>query len=139
MTPSDQDIKEIAGTLECGMVCYYHVLTGEIIDHPDPDGLYFEPEGWEEVMDRVEQEQEQLIQFEPMNSREGYMMMERFAENLDDEDFKNKLLQALNRKGPFRHFKGTVDHSPFREDWFAFKSQAYRDWVKAQLSDYADE
>ncbi|WP_394335066.1 UPF0158 family protein [Zunongwangia atlantica] len=35
----------------------------------------------------------------------------------------NKLIQILQQRHPFRHFKHTVDHSEFRQDWFAFKQQ----------------
>lgn len=133
MKLSDEQIKEMAGLLECGMTCFYHEPTGEIESHPDVDGLYFDPEPWQDVIDKVENDWGNYIRFEPMNSHEGFRVMENFAHSLTDIYFKNKVLDQLSGRKPFQKFKRLIDSSDYRQKWFDFKKEAYIDFVKQQI------
>lgn len=59
--------------------------------------------------------------------------MKNFTQSVDDPVFKARLLDRLSLPKPFYNFKTLVDSSEYREDWFAFRRQAYIDWVKRQM------
>lgn len=59
--------------------------------------------------------------------------MEKFIEEIDNEKLKNKLYIALQKRKPFRNFKWEIDYSgEYRQKWFDYKNQKYRDFVKHQ-------
>ena len=133
MTITDKHISEIADLLDCGMICFYHETTGKIESHPDPDGLYFDPESWQDVISKVERDWANYIKFEKMNSNEGFQLMENFAHSITDKTFKNKILDQLSGEKPFQKFKRLIDSSDFRQEWFDFKKNATIDFVKRQI------
>lgn len=135
MRPTDERIAEIAELLDAGPICYFHRPTGAIESLPDPNGPYFEPEPWQEVIDKVESDWSNYERFEKMSSREGFEVMEDFAHALAETDprFRDRLLRILSQRKPFRNFKDLVESSRYREDWFAFKHQAYIEFEKRQL------
>ena len=133
MDLSKELISEIASELECGMFCFYHIPTGTLETHPDPDDPYFEDEHWQEAMDKIEQDKDNYIRFEKMDSNQAYKVMESFAFSLDDTAFRDKILERLERRKPFQNFKQLVDYSEYRQAWFDFRSQAHVEWVKEQM------
>ena len=133
MTLTEEEIAEIAENLEMGMVCFYHRQTGEIEYFPDNDSLYYDPEPWQETIDKIDNDWGNYERFEKMDSTEGFRVMEDFADSLDDSHFKNRIFDQLSRRKPFQNFKNLIDFSPYRQDWFAFKKQAYIEFVKQQL------
>ncbi len=133
MTITEEKIIEIAELLECGMICFFHHTTGNIEYYPDPDSLYFDPEPWQDIMDKIERDWHNYKKFEKMNSNEGYRVMENFTYSLADTNFQNKILAQLNRRKPFQNFKYLVESSNFRQQWFDFRKNAYIDFVKRQI------
>ena len=134
MNLSEKDVEEIASLLECGEHCFVHQNTGEIEHYPDPNDVYFDPEPWQEVMDKVEDDWDNYLAFEPMDSRQGFKVMEDFAESLSDRHFQEKLFRLLSEHKPFSKFKRAVDYSDYRTEWFEFKKQANIKWVKEELA-----
>jgi hypothetical protein len=126
-------ITEIASELECGMLCFYHIPTGTLESHPDPDDPYFDPEPWQDIMDKIESDRDNYIRIEKMNSHEAYEVMENFAFSLSDTDFKDRIFDRLSKRKPFQNFKHLVENSKYRQAWFDFRTQAYVKWVKRQL------
>jgi len=133
MKISEENISEIAEWLDMGMICAYHQPTETVEYHPDPLSAYFDPELWDEVMDKIDSDMENYIRFEGMESRQAFRVMEDFANAIPDLRFKSRLFDELSRPKPFRNFKFAVDNSEYREDWFAFKHEAFKDWVKKQI------
>jgi hypothetical protein len=133
MTLTHEHIAEIAELLDCGMICYYHRATGTIEYHPDPDNMYFEPEHWQDTIDKIENDQDSYDRFEKMNSNQGFQVMENFAYSLTDKDFQNEILDRLSRRKPFQNFKILIDSSDYRQAWFEFKSKAYIAFVERQI------
>lgn len=127
---SNKNIEEIAELLDSGMTCFYHHPTGIIEYHPDLTDPYFDPESWAGVIDKIKSDRVNYKLFEKMDSHEGYRLMEEFTNTLGDNDFRNRILIGLSRKNPFRNFKNLIDRSDYRQDWFDFKSKAYKDYVK---------
>ncbi len=55
-------------------------------------------------------------------SWEGYNRMGSFTDTVKNLKLKNSLINALNGKKPFRHFKDVLLNSPDeQEKWFAFE------------------
>lgn len=133
MTPTEADIKEIAELLDCGELCFFHQPTGAIEHYPDPDNPYVELEEWQDVLDKIDDDFNNYIRFEKMDSYQGFKVMEQFAESLSDTHFQTKLFDLLSKPKPFSKFKWAIDNSDYRQDWFDFKEQAYIKWVKEQL------
>jgi len=59
--------------------------------------------------------------------------MERFADQMEDKELQTELYNALNRRKPFRNFKDSVDHSPYRQNWFDFKAKKLEKYVAEEL------
>ncbi|MEP4534115.1 MAG: UPF0158 family protein [Cyclobacteriaceae bacterium] len=133
MKPTEEHIKEIAELLDCGELCFFHEPTGTIEHHPDPDHEYFEPEPWQETMNKINADLSNYLKFEKMDSRQGFRVMEDFANSLSDENFQTRLFELLSERKPFSKFKWAIDNSNYRQNWFDFKEKAYINWVREQL------
>jgi hypothetical protein len=138
MKLTEEQIKEIAENLDCGLRCYYNKLTGEIktvIDFDSWEGAEEEP--WEEDLKEIEEHWDDYFQFEGVNSHQSFEVMEDFIETLDDTQLQNRLINALNKSKPFRNFKWEVDNSgEYREKWFAYKKKRLIAWVEEQIDEY---
>ena len=133
MMPTEKDIEEIAELIDCGMVCCFHKETGAIEDYPDPNDIYFDPEPWQEIIDKIDADFDSYYRFERMTSRQGFQVMEDFALSLGDDNFQKRLIYLLSQRKPFSKFKLAIDNSSYRQDWFDFKKQANIAWVRKQL------
>ena len=62
---------------------------------------------------------------EPIESRDGFRVMEDFVATIDDDAVAERLTSALQRPKPFRRFKDAVsDDLALRDAWFAFEEAA---------------
>lgn len=131
---SKDQIKEIAEQLDCGNRCYINKETGDIKTTPDFDNGYADEELWTDVLEELEENWDKYIQIEKMESHESFDLMADFADSVDSRELRDSLINALNKKHPFRNFKWVVDNSgPYRQKWFDFKNQRLIEWVKDQL------
>lgn len=136
MNPTEHQIKEIAGDLDIGFTSYFHPKTGELLTLPSEEMLaYGDAEPWEEAIEKIEEHGDEYIQVTPMSSREGYSIMEDFANSLNDAAFQQRLRDALNGAKPFANFKYRVEDSVYRQDWFAFRNEANLAYVRSILTD----
>jgi len=133
MKLTEEHIKEIAGLLDCGELCFFHQPTGTIEHYPDPDSPYVELEEWQETLDRIDADWDNYQRFEKMDSNQAFRVMEDFANSLTDENFRTRLFNQLSQRKPFSKFKWAIDNSKYRQNWFDFKEQAYINWVREQL------
>ncbi|WP_423820437.1 hypothetical protein [Salinimicrobium sp. TIG7-5_MAKvit] len=78
------------------------------------------------------------MRIEPMHSIHSYAVMESFADQLEVDGLKKKLLAALNRPKPFRNFNYLIHQSDFRQEWFDFRQDKNVEWVREQISDRID-
>lgn len=133
-----QQIKEIAEELDCGMKCYYNKKTKEIKLLPDFDSYYgADEEPWAEELKKLEENWTDYIEIECMNSQESFLVMENFANFIENSTLREKLINSLNRSKPFRNFKWIIDNSgDYRQQWFEFKNQKYIEFVKDQLEQF---
>ena len=136
MKLTDEQIKSIAEDLECGMKVYVHIETKEIKTIADLDNnFYSDEEAWAEEIKEIEENYDKYVQFEKMDSRESFRIMEKVIETLKDEELKKKLELGLNLSKPFRNFKDIINNAgEYREKWFEFKNIKYIEYVKEQLA-----
>jgi len=135
---SEEEIKSIAEDLDIGMKVYVNIDTNEIKTIIDLDQHYdTDTEVWEEDINEIEENLDKYFQFERMDSRESFQVMEDFVETVKDEELRKKLELGLSLSKPFRNFKDIIDDEvEYREKWFAFKSAKYIEFVKEQLDNY---
>ncbi len=135
MKLTEKQIEEVAENLETGMSCYYNLKSGELITILNFDSWSgADEEPWQNDLDEIEENWGDYFEFEGMESRESFKLMADFAENVDDSNLQEKLINALNQSKPFRNFKWQIDNSgEYRQEWFDFKKNRYIEWVKEQI------
>lgn len=130
-------ITEIAQELDCGNNCYYNSKTNEIVAIPAFSQISDEEEFKElfrENLTKVNNKKKEFIKFEVLESFESFKIMERFVEQVTDQNFQSKMENILQRKNPFQNFKHSIDNSNFRQKWFDFKQSELEKTVKSQLN-----
>jgi hypothetical protein len=139
---TDKQINAISQELQCGFICNIHKETMENVLLPDFNMRDYAEEGdWEEAIQEVEGNPESYISIEPMDSRESFGVMEDFAlYEVPEGKLKERLIRALERKGPFQNFKWEIDNSgEYRQKWFDYRDQRYNEFVRQQLEFRYDE
>lgn len=80
----------------------------------------------------------ELVNIEPKSSREGYELMERFAETRSESQ-AGKIYLALHRRHPFSTFRYAVEDLGILQEWYDFKNEALEELAEERLRDYAIE
>ncbi len=130
---TSKHINEIAQELEAGMKVYINKETSEIKPFFDVDDLGGITGFWEKDIEEIENKWCDYVIISKMESWEEYKVMEAFMEEVEDEALQEKLVNVLERKSPFGHFKSIVGRSSFRQNWFDFRLRKYETYVKDQL------
>jgi uncharacterized protein UPF0158 len=101
---------------------WFDVETGAVIF------LTEDLEEQDEVRDQIEEnEDSRFVRIEPIDSREGFEMMESFVLSLPSTRMREKLEDALRGRKPFRRFKDTLtENLMIRERWFKFEEEVMR-------------
>jgi hypothetical protein len=138
ITLRPEQIKEIAADLSCGLRCFYHKNKKLIFSLPDYEDSYYTKEEIEELMKTEEynpfDNPDDFIEFEKMDSRHSFSIMEQFAEEMDDEHVQDRLRYAQSRSHPFSKFKDEIEYDgKLRQQWLDFKDKKYVEWVEDQL------
>jgi DNA polymerase III alpha subunit len=131
------DLQEICILFEdssCEHRGYLDLKTGEIIQIFDD---IMDPDEKEELDDKVEEGLgERYITIPNAESYEGYQDMEDFIETVKEVKLKEKLYNAIARKGAFRRFKDVLNSYPKeRERWFKFKDETVMERVNEWLEE----
>ena len=133
---TEEQISDIAQDLEAGLKCFIHKVTGEVKTLPDElnGNMEIDEELWQDVIDEIDNDEENFIVIEGMDSRESYMLMEKFIDTLEDKQIIARLTNAINVPKPFHTFRYELDYSDeYLKKWYAFKSQQMIEWVKKHL------
>lgn len=98
-------------------IYYLDLLKGEVVS--DQDRLMLD---WE---DEQADDQDRYIEIPDWQPSDGFLVMEKFANQVRNPLYKVKLQEALQAgKGVFRRFKDTIGEQPALErEWFAFKDE----------------
>lgn len=131
-TLTEQQLNEIADQLDCGFRSFWHRTTGKLLFVPDFDNdTYADTEFFDDELKKLEKSIGDYLEIEKPTSNERFEIMAKFTEQLTgNENLKNELIKALNKKKPFREFKFTIDNSGvYRQQWFDFKNTQLKQWV----------
>jgi cobalamin biosynthesis Mg chelatase CobN len=91
-------------------------------------------EAWEDDINEIEENFDKYFQFERMDSRESFQVMEDFVETVDDKRLREKLELGLSLSKPFRNFKDIIDdENEYRTRWFEFRDARNIEFVKEQI------
>ncbi len=132
----DTILFDIIDLLDDGEIVYIPRQTQEILSYPDPQ-RWGESEFIdliEEVKARAEAEPDMFVVIDPPDPRDAYHIMEDFIFTVEDEQLRDRLLEALNSKKPFRYFRATVEDSPLRASWYDFKDARMKIWLLDMLA-----
>jgi len=140
LTFSTEQIKEISEQLECGFRAFYHKKSGELIFVPNTDRYFdMDTSSWKEELAKLDKNFMAYNEIHAMEASDSFKLMAEFAEQVSDEKLQDKLINALNRKHPFREFKFVIDNSgEYRNNWFEFKNKSYFMWTEDQLKAQSD-
>ena len=141
----------MADMLICGhYVCYANPDTSEVEIIFDNEMLYEYGISWDDEEDDEEVEDElynnvkaqmariysweRRIRIEKPESYEAFGFMEKFVnEVIPEGKLKEEFWRALSRRHPFRNFNAIVHECKYREDWFAFRQEAFEEYVRREL------
>ena len=138
-------VNEIAQYIDMGMLCFLNPETDELDFIPQE--IYYEA-NYSDDPEEVKQELIDLhgwevikfldwdnpIGFEPLQPSDSFRIMEKFAQQLrDDESLRSRLFKALRNRKPFAGFGRIIDNSELRDDWFEFKKTWLDNLVAGQL------
>lgn len=82
---------------------------------------------------------DRYLRITEQDSRDGYRTMAGFVAQLPESKYKYKMEAALEGQKPFRNFKGQVDNSPHRQEWFDYKRQRELDGYRSYLNAVLEE
>lgn len=132
----DAILFEIIDLLDDGEIVYLHRGTKEVLSYPDPqrwgESQYIDL--IESVKARAAAEPDQFVVIDPPEPRDSYRIMEDFIFTVADEHLRDRLLEALNSKKPFRYFRATVEDSGEYDNWLDFKDARMKAWLLEQLA-----
>jgi hypothetical protein len=125
-------IRDMADYLEAGMKIFINCETLEYRWILDWDDITY-PEPWDEEMEKIDSEWNDFVVLEKMDSSEAFRVMEDFADEVEDKIFRDRLSMVLKMRSPFANFKHTVEASPLKEAWYAFKRKRYEAYTRKFL------
>lgn len=65
-----------------------------------------------------------------------YSMMERFIGSLPDGAIRDRLENAIRRRGAFRRFKDGIYRLDMEQEWYDFRENAYREIAVERCEDH---
>lgn len=131
-------IKEIADNLDCGFDSYYNFKTKDIVSIPNFSNFSDEEEFYKSFkadLEKVTKNEADYIKIEVLESFESFKIMERFVDQMSENQLKSKLENVLQNKNPFQNFKYSIENSDYRKPWFEFKKNELEKIVKNRLDD----
>lgn len=91
----------------------------------------------EELRERIEEEWEDWIAVERIDSHTAYKIMENFASSRKKGHVRKLLSDALSGPRPFRRFKDVVHgNEDLRQEWFAFEEAAQKEAIDDWLASH---
>ncbi len=135
MNLTKAQLQEIADLLLCGQLCFLHKVDGSIAHYAQEQDLFIDEEDpWQEEKDKIDQDYDNYIKCEPMDSHQAFRVMEKFIDQVDSASLRQQLIDALNRRKPFQNFKYLVETSAeYRQPWFDFRLEQNVVWVEEQI------
>jgi hypothetical protein len=109
---------------------YIDLITGEVVS-PDID---------ENITHEDVANEDRYFCVEPITSDEGYAIMQDFVAFVESDEIRDHLIDALERKKPFRNFKDAITEYPDIETrFYAYKDNRLKDILRDKLAEYGYE
>ena len=126
----DSVIRELSEYLDIGMICYVHNRTHELVFHPKVK----DEKMFDDIRAKILNSGSEYIKIEPMSSNDSFRVMTEFAEGIDDEELRAKLIRSLNHPKPIQNFMSEINYSgSYLQDWRDFKLMMTEAWVNTQF------
>lgn len=110
-------------------VYFFDTRTGEVL-------ILSEDVDRKRISKIAEQTSNRFVRIEPMDSHEGYRVMENFVASLPPSRLREKLEWSLDGPKPFRRFKDALrEDDAIREQWFRFHEEHMREKAIEWLAD----
>jgi hypothetical protein len=117
-----------------------YIISDEEMSYAEDDTLIDDLPDWQredvEIAKLVLEEDENLLRLPDQFDLNERSIMLDFTYSLEDTGIKEKLLQALNGKRPYRRFKDTVIDLGLDKDWYAFLNITYIEIAKEWCKDH---
>jgi DNA-binding ferritin-like protein (Dps family) len=131
-------VKEIAGNIDAGLVCFLRTDTLEIDQIPyelfSDSSTYKMNTGFTLKDFKPKYTRwKKYITIEPLVPNESFKIMEKFVHQLDNSRLRTQLVHALQNRKPFANFKYIIDNSEIRQDWFDFKDKKLQEYVSSMI------
>lgn len=132
--------EKIAGLLIKGLICFYEIDSKKLYSMPDDEDHFsydLTPEE-EDILDEIEENPENYVEFIRMEPHHESLIMEDFADRqVKDKNFQEELFNALAKSKPASNFRFLVESSKeYKTKWHEFLLSKYMDWVQEQLDSY---
>jgi hypothetical protein len=129
-------VKEIAGSIDAGLVCFLRTDTLEIDEIPyelfSSPTMYKMNTGFTLKDFKPKYTRwKKYITIEPLVANESFKIMEEFVHQLDNSKIRTQLVNALQNRKPFANFKYIIDNSDIRQEWFDFKDKKLQEYVSS--------
>lgn len=111
-TFTKQQVKEISEQIDCGFQAFYHKQMGSLIFVPNTNrNLEMDTSAWSDELAQLRKSFQDYQEIYPMYRSDSFKVMTDFIQQLDDTILQSRLVEAVNRKKPFREFKFVIDNS----------------------------
>lgn len=81
----------------------------------------------DEVTARQVLESDDFVELPDQLEIHEWSIMERFCESVENDQWREELLNAIQGRGAFRYFKDTIARLGIKEDWYAFREEAFKE------------
>jgi len=130
-------VNSIAQSIDMGQIVYINLdnmQTDEVIPGMEnPEDFEFDYGSTDWAVEPKFYQWKNTMRIAPLESHESFKIMESFAENMEDKNFREQLFHALNHRKPFANFKWKIDNSRYRQNWFDFKQHWLERHVREEI------
>ena len=136
------------------VTAYINKKTGELYTVSEEEANFIEagseddefmPEWQKEIFPKVREvlESDDFIVMPDQFEIHEYSIMEHFCLSLSDEGLQAELLDAIRGSGAFRRFKDAIHRKEIQDDWYRFRSEAFKsiaiDFLDSEGIDFVDD
>ncbi len=104
---------------------YLNIENAEIVAVPNSYEFVDDIHAYEQLIYDIE-DSDLYIRLPDQYDIQEYQIMKDFAYSLTDLQHQERLLNVLNSRKPYKNFKDEIFYLGIRENYFAFRVQAFR-------------
>lgn len=109
---------------------YIDMETGEVVFFPNDTA----DDRWDDTCDRSEVEEARFALLPLLSVEEEYELRRRFADSVQDEEVRCKLLDIMRRASAFSRFNSYVNRDRQLQDaWLAFEENVVKERIRGIL------